>query len=480
MQHRVNVITRLKAGFIALSACALVLGSVSALSIRSLKATVDAVTDRDARKVALAGNIQYSSADLLRLENGIIFRLMSQDAAGSENYRRLSKETQGQLSARFDELKPLVKEDQGGSSIEGMEATARAWAEGHEAMIAALDKQEYDTAQKVLSDRITPAGERLVSQASDYAKSVTAALLKARDEAGSREAACLWITSLVALLALGCAGGVYFVVNNASSTLRRVAAEVNGHAEQVASSAHQISEASQSVARSASNQAAALEETSASSQEITSITRRSADTTRVVANRMGETEKIAANVSQAMHEMMNSMREISQSSGKISHVIKVIDEIAFQTNILALNAAVEAARAGEAGMGFGVVADEVRSLAKRSAEAARETTALIEESISNSENGNAKAKTVASAVQSITENSAQMKSLIDEVNHSAQEQALGIGQIAEAILRMQSVTQETAAGAEESAAAGNEMTAQSLDMESTARGLLELVGGTLG
>ncbi|MGP8245317.1 MAG: methyl-accepting chemotaxis protein [Bryobacteraceae bacterium] len=478
MRRKLSVTSRMRIGFMALSACALILGGVSVLSLSGLKATLDSVAERDTRMVSLAGSIQYSAADLLRLENGIIFRLMSQDQAGSENYRRLSSETMQRLRKHFDELKPLLDGDSGNNRVAEMANTAHAWSGFHAELIQAIEKQEYDAAQKTLSDEITPTGERLVSQAGEYSKTVAAALGQARDDAGSRERSSLWITTIVALVALVCAVAVHLVVRSASIALRRVAVEVNGHAAQVAGSAQQISSGAQSVAHSASDQAASLQQTSASIEEITAITRGSAEVTLQVANRMSETEKIGVTVGQAIDDMMASMQEISRSSGKISRIIKVIDEIAFQTNILALNAAVEAARAGEAGMGFAVVADEVRNLAHRSADAAQETATLIEESIAKSGDGNEKARTVALAVHSITDNSAQMKSLIDTVNRSAQEQASGISQIAAAILRMQKVTQETAASAEQSAAAGSEMNARSDAMERTARQLVELVGGS--
>jgi methyl-accepting chemotaxis protein/methyl-accepting chemotaxis protein-1 (serine sensor receptor) len=155
------------------------------------------------------------------------------------------------------------------------------------------------------------------------------------------------------------------------------------------------------------------------------------------------------------------MNGINSSSEKISKIIKVIDEIAFQTNILALNAAVEAARAGEAGMGFAVVADEVRNLAQRSAQAARDTAGLIEESIAKSNDGKTKLEQVAKAVRSITESSGKVKTLVDEVKLGSQEQARGIEQVAKAITQMERVTQATAASAEESASASEELTAQS-------------------
>jgi methyl-accepting chemotaxis protein len=155
------------------------------------------------------------------------------------------------------------------------------------------------------------------------------------------------------------------------------------------------------------------------------------------------------------------MRDINASSDKISRIIKVIEEIAFQTNILALNAAVEAARAGEAGMGFAVVADEVRNLAQRSSQAARDTTELIQESIANSQEGRSRLAQVTETFSSIIGSVGQMKTLIEEVHLGSQEQARGIEQVSHAISQMEQVTQQTAAAAEEGAAAGEQMSAQS-------------------
>jgi methyl-accepting chemotaxis protein len=179
-----------------------------------------------------------------------------------------------------------------------------------------------------------------------------------------------------------------------------------------------------------------------------------------------------------LEEMVQSMKEINTSSEKISKIIRVIDEIAFQTNILALNAAVEAARAGEAGMGFAVVADEVRNLAHRSAQAAKDTAALIEESIAKSTEGNKKLQLVAGSIQQVTGSSTQVKVLVDEVDVGSQEQSRGIEQIASAVTQMETVTQRSAASAEESAAASEELAAQAQTLLDVVEKMRQMVGGT--
>jgi methyl-accepting chemotaxis protein len=171
-----------------------------------------------------------------------------------------------------------------------------------------------------------------------------------------------------------------------------------------------------------------------------------------------------------------SMNEISNSSGKISKIIKVIDEIAFQTNILALNAAVEAARAGTAGMGFAVVADEVRNLAQRSAQAAKDTTQLIEESIGRSAEGKQKLDEVAQAISSVTESSNNIRSLVENVHLGSEQQAKGIEQIARAVSRMEQVTQQLASSAEEGAAAGENLKHQASAVDDIGQALENLLG----
>jgi methyl-accepting chemotaxis protein len=287
-----------------------------------------------------------------------------------------------------------------------------------------------------------------------------------------------WLTWLVLLLSVGVGGGMLFLfVRSLSRVLRRTVSELSEGAGQVASASAQVATSSQALAQGSSEQAASLEETSASSEEITSMTRKNAENSATAATLMTDVDHRVTEGNRTLEEMVQSMQEITGSSDKISKIIKVIDEIAFQTNILALNAAVEAARAGEAGMGFAVVADEVRSLAQRSAQAAKDTSALIEESIAKSNEGSTRLQRVAAVIRAITESTVKVKTLVDEVNLGSQEQARGIEQISKAIAQMDQVTQSTAASAEQGASASQELSAQAQSMGHAIRKLSKLVDG---
>jgi methyl-accepting chemotaxis protein/methyl-accepting chemotaxis protein-1 (serine sensor receptor) len=286
----------------------------------------------------------------------------------------------------------------------------------------------------------------------------------------------LVMLAVLALSVVACLFSV-FVIRSIREALGAAARELREGAEQVVSAAGQVSTSSQALSQGATEQAASLEETSASMEEMASMTRQNAESSHQASTLMSDVDTKVGESNAALHAMVASMASIRDSSGKVSKIIKTIDEIAFQTNILALNAAVEAARAGEAGMGFAVVADEVRNLAQRSAQAAKDTTSLIEEAIANSTEGSRKVEDVAEAIAAITDSVTKVKGLVEEVSVASRQQAQGIDQVSQAIAQMEKVTQTTAATAEEGAAASEQLNAQAETSMSIVGRLQMLING---
>lgn len=290
----------------------------------------------------------------------------------------------------------------------------------------------------------------------------------------------VWNEIIGALLVLSVTGGsalAYFTARGVNNSLRKATEELRTGASQMMASTVEIASASHQLAEGASAQAATLEETSASGHEISATTQRSAENARSASAVMIDVDQRIKAANAKLEEMLVSMGEITSSSERIAKIIKVIDEIAFQTNILALNAAVEAARAGEAGMGFAVVADEVRSLAQRCAQAAKDTTALIEESVSTARTGSTRLNEVSEVIRGVTEGSGKVKVLVEEVSTGAAEQARGIDQISRALIQMEQSTQQTAASAEESASASQSLKSQASIVENVVDALDSLTVG---
>lgn len=244
------------------------------------------------------------------------------------------------------------------------------------------------------------------------------------------------------------------------STNNQVFSEIRNAAEQVEAAASQVAAGSQSAAQAATEQASTVEEINASIEEIAEQSKGNANNSRKANDLVVNANDRAQQGAIKMSEMSSAMNDIYEASGSISKIIKVIEEIAFQTNILALNAAVEAARAGVHGKGFAVVAEEVRNLAARSSEAAKETTELIEGTIRKTEKGTAIAKDTESALRKITEMILEVAGTIETISNASSQQAIGVSQITQAISQVAGTTQTNSATAEESAAASQELSGQ--------------------
>ena len=241
--------------------------------------------------------------------------------------------------------------------------------------------------------------------------------------------------------------------------------QIDGATDQMASGAGQVTDSSQSLSQGATQQATSLEEVASSLIQMASQTRTNAENANQANNLAVQARDAAGKGNTQMQDMVTAMAEINDASQKISRIIKVIDEIAFQTNLLALNAAVEAARAGKHGKGFAVVAEEVRSLAARSAKAAKETEALIEGSVEKVANGSEIANQTAGALDDIGKSIIQVSELIKEIASASNEQAEGISQVNKGLNQIDLVTQQNTALAEESAAAAEELASQAAQLQ---------------
>jgi methyl-accepting chemotaxis protein len=372
----------------------------------------------------------------------------------------------------------LVKIQEAGATEGDISSTFQALGSANEKSIALLLRAEAGQAQQVLIEESNPAFERLMSAISRMQQSISRreeTETQATDDAGSRFQNTIF--TLVGIVIAGLIAFALVMVWRIGRTLNQVLAELRAAADGNASAASEISASSQVLAQGASQQAASLEETSASSEEISSITMKNAKSADHAAERMKVAASQIADANTRLEQLVVSMNEITSSSDKISKIIQVIDSVAFQTNILALNAAVEAARAGDAGKGFAVVAGEVRNLAQRCSQAAKDTAGLIENSMSKTKEGKNKLDEVAGTFRRITDSAREVSALVDEVRSASTGQARSVTQISAALAQMQQVTQQTAAGAEQGAAAGEELSSQSRAMRVTVARLASLVNG---
>jgi methyl-accepting chemotaxis protein/methyl-accepting chemotaxis protein-1 (serine sensor receptor) len=478
MRLKTTIETKLMGGTIALFALAGVLGYSGLSTAGKFKDEFDNAVAPAVQKLVLADKIGIANSEMISAQRGIILAAFGKDRAEIEKYAQTFQQQGVVIQRAIDEARPLLIKEEGKTLVADISTYLSEWRPHYEEIVQQASAGHVAEANRIRKEITAPIYGKIAVAAVRLQAMQTELVTQSKTDLEAQNASSRRIA--LSLLALCVVVGliVIAIVRGITRSIRRSIGQLAEGAEQVASAATQVSSASQSLAQGASEQAASLEETSSSSEEINSMARKNAENSKVAAEFTAQVDRRVTAANENLGQMVASMTEINTSSNKISKIIKVIDEIAFQTNILALNAAVEAARAGEAGMGFAVVADEVRNLAQRSAQAAKDTASLIEESISKSQDGMAKLDQVAGAISSITESAAKVKTLVDEVNLGSQEQARGIEQIAKAIAQMEQVTQKNAANAEESASAGEELSGQAETMKSVVGELQTMVGGT--
>jgi len=309
-------------------------------------------------------------------------------------------------------------------------------------------------------------------------------VVQSLNEADKAIAATLWKGSGIVggLVVIGAAllyVALHLVVGrNLIGPIKRIAADLDDGAAQVNEAAGQVASAATTLAQGANDQAAALQETTHSLEQMAAKSRENSKNAGEVSQLTEQARQTAQNCDTTMQRLGEAMGSIRTSSESIQKVIKVIQEISFQTNLLALNAAVEAARAGDHGKGFAVVASEVRALAMRAAEAAQETTGLIEASVQHAREGDSVAEQVADAMGAIVQDVGKVSDLVSTIAHASQEQTEAVEKINTAAAQVSQVTQQNASASEESASASEQLSAQSHTVRATVASLVKLVGAS--
>jgi methyl-accepting chemotaxis protein/methyl-accepting chemotaxis protein-1 (serine sensor receptor) len=462
-------------GIGALLLLSFALGTTALIGINAVNEHIQSIVNDTVKRQTLAHSMAADIAELTGITRGMVLRgILKDDVAQQSNEQQFSVLTD-RLDSEIQAFTAMSGKPETQQELTDVKQGIDTIRPAKDAILEAFKAGDTTAALGILDKTVRPTQKRLDADIADILKTQDVRLADDRESATSASSTSRWIDSILLLLAVVLGVVVTVVVRRISAVLSSSVIELAQSSEQIAAAASQVSSSSQSLAQGASEQAATIEETSSVSVEINSMAQRNTENSRQTAEIVTGSEAGFQRANSSLSEMVVAMEGISSSSQKISKIIKVIDEIAFQTNILALNAAVEAARAGDAGMGFAVVADEVRSLAQRCAQAAKDTTDLIEDSIQKSDGGMIKVDQVAVAIREITAQSAQIKTLVDEINLGSIEQSRGIDQISRSIGQMEQVTQSSAANAEETAAAAEQLSAQAKTMNDVVARLRSMV-----
>ncbi|MCL2096319.1 MAG: methyl-accepting chemotaxis protein [Oscillospiraceae bacterium] len=460
-----KIYTKLLIAFMAIIALTVILGAVGIILIRMESDMVTEIYDVHLQGIAQVDNVQIDYTNMRVILNRAAVAAVSADPALVISLRsefdRYSSDIDAAANAYeattdSTELKAKVavfrraKQDYGEEAVRFLDICRSAASSENAGAIASVNAALVDLAAKAAP--VESSLEDLVVSIDNYASSANDSSDLLRIIATAVQGTLMGLIVIASLfIAVFIAKGIEKNLESMIKTVSQATLNIN-------SSSAQLNDASESLATGSSRQAAAIEETSATMNETASMVQQNAENTRVAAQLALESQQAVEQSGRYMKELMNTMTELKESSDKVSKIVKTIDDIAFQTNLLAINATVEAARAGgDAGRSFSVVAQEVRSLAQRSAEASSETAEIIQRNITLTGTSRTSAGKVLAITEKDGEQIVKLNKLISEINAASEEQSSGIKQINIAISQMEKVTQENAAVAEENAAASNSM-----------------------
>ncbi|MCU0255664.1 MAG: methyl-accepting chemotaxis protein [Vicinamibacterales bacterium] len=459
MNRQWTIGQKLTAGFGVLITLLLAAFAVAALTARSARSGQREASVVAAR-VRLAAQVQALNANMFAAERAMIVAGASGDSDRMTWWHEHVDASIKQAHQKLDELKGLMVSSHDQAQVAKLAEGMKAWETGCLACHDETSQMGDPATMQRLSEKTQAMMEANAKLADEIEREQHSQFEAQSAQLETESARSLWTLGVVLLVGLVVGGAVLRSVRQISHWLAQAAAGLHENVAHVFDAASQMSAAAQSLSQGASEQAASLEETSAAMNEMSSMTSSNTEHSAAAAALSAEAEQRVRSANETLTAMVASMASIEQSSVKVSKILRVVDEIAFQTNILALNAAVEAARAGEAGMGFAVVADEVRNLAQRSAQAARDTAALIDESMAATGQGQAKVSEMSNAIAAVTDAITKVQALAAQVHQASAEQKQGFDQVTAALLQIEKTTQTTAASAEESAATSETLNAQ--------------------
>jgi methyl-accepting chemotaxis protein len=398
---------------------------------------------------------------------------------GAANIAALES-TGSKVIARIRELRPLAADATGREALDTLEHSLRDWIALYRQYLECADAGEFQAAHSIITDRMLPLRRNVDVAAAALAEQQRQFLAASSLEAHQQARFSSWSALGFVVFGMVVGAGVMLALRRTSREIDRITGELRAGAGQVSTSAGEVSGSSREAAEGACRQAETLREVAASSGEINTVAHSNAANARQTAELSAAFGQDLADADARLGQLLSAMRSIQKAGEKVVHIVRVIDGIAFQTNILSLNAAVEAARAGESGLGFAVVAGEVRSLAQRSADAARETAVLIEESIGAARNGMARVESVSSAFQSLTASARTVTELAETMRGGSEEQVRQVEMITERLGSIGQITERTAAGAEQGAAAGQVLATRAGDLRTIVGLLAAIVGNGEG